>query len=76
MKLPADGQTKMYRLVITGGTPEGKHTYANTTEMVQNRQIKAMTENYRKREKMSLRGALAQPGIPGTKKAKAADISR
>ena len=66
----------MYRSVITDDTPDGKHTYANTTEMVPNRQIKAMMENYRKREKMSLREALAQPSVPGNKTQKSQDMSR
>ena len=78
MKLPADGQTKMYRSVITGDTPDGKHTYANTTEMVPNRQIKAMMDNYRTRtneqDKGSMRQTPAQPSISGTKTKKSLDM--
>lgn len=71
MKLPADGQTKLYRSELTGQTPEGKNEYSHTTEMIPNKQLKSMLEQYKTKavetEKSSLRDALRQPGIPGNK---------
>lgn len=49
MKLPADGETKLYVPEVTGQTPEGKKVYKNTVVMLPNTKIKAMLESYRER---------------------------
>ena len=49
MKLPADGETKLYRSEVTGQTQDGKKTYSNSFEMVPNAKLKAMMESYKTR---------------------------
>ena len=78
MKVAANGQTKVTRSVITGKDENGKNIFENTTRIVSNRDLKAMMESYKTREKSSIREALAQPAVHGTgeRKAPAADLQR
>ena len=78
MKVPADGQTKVSRSVITGKDENGKNIYESTSRVVSNRDLKALMESYKTREKTSVRDALAQPAIPGSgeKKPHTADLQR
>ena len=65
MKIPADGQTKVSRSVITGQDENGKNIFENTSRMVSNRDLKAMMESYKTRERISVRDALAKPPVHG-----------
>ena len=65
MKLPADGQTRVSRSVITGKDENGKNIYEKTSRVVPNRELKSMMESYKTREKTSVREALAQPAVRG-----------
>ena len=78
MKVSADGQTKVSRSIITGQDEKGKNIFENTSRMVSNRDLKAMMESYKPREKPSVRDALAQPAIHGSgeRKAPSADMQR
>ena len=78
MKVSADGQTRVSRSVITGQDENGKNIFENTSRMVSNRDLKAMMESYKTREKTSVRDALAQPAIHGSgeRKAPSADMQR
>ena len=78
MKVPADGQTKVSRSMLTGQDENGKNVYSNTTRTVSNKELKAMMESYKTHDRSSVKDGLAQPSIPGTgdKPAKAADIQR
>ena len=78
MKVSADGQTKVSRSIITGQDENGKNIFENTSRMVSNRDLKAMMESYKTREKTSVRDALAQPAIHGSgeRKAPSADMQR
>ena len=70
MKIPADGQMKVYRSEITGQTPDGKNVYTKSEQWLSNQEIKNMLESYKTRtmenEKPSIRDALNQPGIAGS----------
>ena len=66
MKIPADGQTRVSRSVITGKDEQGKNIYQSTSRMVSNRDLKSMMESYKTREKTSVREALAQPATHGS----------
>jgi len=66
MKVPADGQTRVSRSVITGQDESGKNTYEKTSRMVSNHDLKSMMESYKTREKTSVRDALAQPAMHGS----------
>jgi len=66
MKIPADGQTRVSRSVITGKDEQGKLVYQSTSRMVSNRDLKSMMESYKTREKTSVREALAQPATHGS----------
>lgn len=80
MKIPADGQMKVFRSEITGQTPEGKNTYNRSEQTVANREIKSMLESYKTRsienDKPSLREELKQPGIPGNRQQKQNTLER
>lgn len=78
MKVSADGQTRVSRSIITGQDENGKSIFENTSRMVSNRDLKAMMESYKTREKTSVRDALAQPAIHGSgeRKAPSADMQR
>ena len=78
MKVPADGQTKVSRSMLTGQDENGKNVYSNTTRTVSNKELKAMMESYKTHDRSSVKDSLAQPSIPGAgdKPAKAADIQR
>lgn len=78
MKVAADGQTKVTRSIITGKDENGKNIFENTTRVVSNRDLKAMMESYKTREKTSVREALAQPALHGAseRKAPSADVQR
>ena len=80
MKIPADGQMKVFRSEITGKGPDGKNTYARTEQTLPNREIKGMLESYKTRtaeaEKPSLRDALQQPGIPGSRQQRPSAMER
>ena len=78
MKVSADGQTKVSRSIITGQDEKGKNIFENTSRLVSNRDLKAMMESYKTREKTSVRDALAQPAIHGSgeRKAPSADMQR
>jgi len=78
MKVSADGQTRVSRSIITGQDENGKKIFENTSRMVSNRDLKAMMESYKTREKTSVRDALAQPAIHGSgeRKAPSADMQR
>lgn len=49
MKLPADGETKLYVPEVTGQTPDGRNVYKNTVVKLPNTEIKAMLESYKER---------------------------
>ena len=78
MKLPADGQIKVTRSQITGQDEHGKNIFTNTTRTVSNRELKAMLESYKTRERTSIKDALAKPAIHGDveKPLKIADMQR
>ena len=78
MKVPADGQTKVSRSVITGQDAQGKNIYEKTSRMVSNHDLKAMMESYKNRERASVKDALAQPAVHGNsdKTHRAADMQR
>ena len=78
MKVSADGQTRVSRSIITGQDENGKNIFENTSRMVSNRDLKAMMESYKTREKTSVRDALAQPAIHGSgeRKTPSADMQR
>ena len=80
MKLPFDGQMKVFRSEITGQTPEGKNVYTKTEKTMPTWEIKSMLESYKTRaaenEKPSLREALMQPGIPGNRQQKPNTMER
>lgn len=50
MKLPADGEIRVYRSEVTGKGEDGRNTYRNTSSMIPNAQLKAMLESYKERE--------------------------
>lgn len=64
MKLPADGETKLYVPEITGQTPDGKNVYKNTVVKLPNTQIKAMLESYRERSAEATRAAAPDKAQP------------
>lgn len=64
MKLPADGETKLYVPEVTGQTPEGKNVYKNTVVMLPNTKIKAMLESYRERPAEASRAAALDKAQP------------
>ena len=66
MKLPADGQTKVSRSIITGQDENGKNVYETTSRTVTNRDLKGMLESYKNRERTSIKDALAKPPVHGT----------
>ena len=78
MKVAADGQTKVTRSIITGKDENGKNLFENTTRVVSNRDLKAMMESYKTRERTSIKDALAKPAIHGDveKPLKTADMQR
>ena len=78
MKVPADGQTKVSRSMLTGQDENGKNVYSNTTRTVSNKELKAMMESYKTHDRSAVEDSLAQPSIPGAgdKPVKAADIQR
>ena len=49
MKLPADGETKLYVPEVTGQTPDGRNVYKNAVVKLSNTEIKAMLESYKER---------------------------
>lgn len=49
MKLPADGETKLYVPEVTGQTPDGRNVYKNAVVKMSNTEIKAMLESYKER---------------------------
>ena len=80
MKIPADGQTKVFRSEFSGQTSEGKNIYNKSEQTVTNREIKSMLESYKTRnienDKPSLREDLKQPGIPGNRQQKPNTLER
>ena len=65
MKLPAEGETKLYRSEVTGQSANGKKTYSNSFEMVPNTKIKDMLESYKNR---NIDHDKAVPSVPKAKK--------
>jgi len=78
MKLPADGQTKVSRSIITGQDEKGKNVYETTSRTVTNRDLKGMLESYKNRERTSIKDALAKPPVHGTnpQPLRAGDVQR
>ena len=78
MKLPADGQTKVSRSIITGQDEKGKNVYETTSRTVTNRDLKGMLESYKNRERTSIKDALAKPPVHGSnpQPLRAGDVQR
>lgn len=80
MKLLADGETKVSRSEISGKTEDGRNTYASTTRMVPNGELKSMLEVTRPRtqqyNRTSVTDALKQPAVAGPAKPRAAGMER
>ncbi len=78
MKLPADGQTKVSRSIITGQDENGKNVYETTSRTVTNRDLKGMLESYKNRERTSIKDALAKPPVHGSnpQPLRAGDVQR
>ena len=78
MKLPADGQTRVTRSQITGKDENGKNIFENTSRTVSNRELKAMLESYKTRERTSIKEALAKPPVHGSnpQPLRAGDVQR
>ena len=62
MKLPADGQTKVSRSVITGQDEKGKNVYETTSRTVTNRDLKGMLESYKNHERTSIKDGCCRHG--------------
>ncbi|MCD8216577.1 MAG: hypothetical protein LUD01_00760 [Clostridiales bacterium] len=72
MRLPADGETKVSRPVLTGQDENGKNIWENETRMVPNTELKAMMEAYKTRDRDSVLSDLdsKKPAAEATRSAR------